>query len=534
MERQGIQSSELIAAEIALNVTDGAYEQKLAELNERLDRVTNHADKNHADKIDYALSVTSGIICGLFYTTYMKLLPDGMLPDISLSEFKDWGVDKIRDTFFDVMRKGRVDDDKIKECIHLFGKMLSLAREKANDGGCCVSNYCDSEFSEISSSPYAWLGCSLWAQFTGCVFEQNGNGTLTIVPIPPENVEGNYLLGKTVLTKILFGVIQWLFLLVIKLDTEELNLEDNDEIKEPLLGLLRKMSTLLNGAKLKFALLKYALNRFHNEFDIHQNIEMLKTMSERCSALGKQAMPVLLNEYIVRGVYSLRRLLLELEKTPVRSEDDFDMLNWNAILPNQNRTLNRMLEISQLTFGAVDVWSEKDAVISMVKSIESVGSKIIEAKRFTSRFRLVNAENKINIIGNCLCAAEIVKCATHLNLVNAASLGILVMNEISGAVQEQRLACERRFLIESHCDEKIQKLREYCDLLERYLEQYMAENLQAFLMGTDVMDEAEAMGNSDLFIQGNVVIQRVLGRELQFRNQDEFDSLMESDEDFVL
>ena len=43
------------------------------------------------------------------------------------------------------------------------------------------------------------------------------------------------------------------------------------------------------------------------------------------------------------------------------------------------------------------------------------------------------------------------------------------------------------------------------------------------------MNEGLATGDSNLVIKGNVVIQKVLGREPQFTTQEEFDELMESD-----
>ena len=41
------------------------------------------------------------------------------------------------------------------------------------------------------------------------------------------------------------------------------------------------------------------------------------------------------------------------------------------------------------------------------------------------------------------------------------------------------------------------------------------------------------MKDSDMVIRGNLLIQEKFGREAQFRNQAEFDSLMESDTSFV-
>ena len=45
----------------------------------------------------------------------------------------------------------------------------------------------------------------------------------------------------------------------------------------------------------------------------------------------------------------------------------------------------------------------------------------------------------------------------------------------------------------------------------------------------DQMHQGLNAGDSDLVIHGNVTIQRVLGREPQFTNQEEFDALMASE-----
>ena len=52
--------------------------------------------------------------------------------------------------------------------------------------------------------------------------------------------------------------------------------------------------------------------------------------------------------------------------------------------------------------------------------------------------------------------------------------------------------------------------------------------------GFDLMDQGLASGDSDLVIRGNVMIQKVLGREPQFTTQEEFDELMGSDTPLVL
>ena len=49
------------------------------------------------------------------------------------------------------------------------------------------------------------------------------------------------------------------------------------------------------------------------------------------------------------------------------------------------------------------------------------------------------------------------------------------------------------------------------------------------MTGFDDINEGLRTNNSDLVIHGNVTIQRVLGRDVQFTTQKEFDELMDSD-----
>ena len=61
------------------------------------------------------------------------------------------------------------------------------------------------------------------------------------------------------------------------------------------------------------------------------------------------------------------------------------------------------------------------------------------------------------------------------------------------------------------------------------LSERLVGDIEAFIEGFDYMKEGLASGDSNLVIKGNVVIQKVLGREPQFTTQEEFDELMESD-----
>ena len=70
--------------------------------------------------------------------------------------------------------------------------------------------------------------------------------------------------------------------------------------------------------------------------------------------------------------------------------------------------------------------------------------------------------------------------------------------------------------------------------MSRAVEQYMTEYLDTFSNAFTEMDNAILNNDSNGFIKGNAQIQRLLGHEVQFNSQDEFDTLMMSDDSFKL
>lgn len=66
--------------------------------------------------------------------------------------------------------------------------------------------------------------------------------------------------------------------------------------------------------------------------------------------IGKQAIPVFINELLVRSFYFIRRLISE-----IKTAESFKEINWEATKPWKNRTIVRMLTISMGTFEVIDL-----------------------------------------------------------------------------------------------------------------------------------------------------------------------------------
>ena len=128
-------------------------------------------------------------------------------------------------------------------------------------------------------------------------------------------------------------------------------------------------------------------------------------------------------------------------------------------------------------------------------------------------------------------AAEITKLAPA---VLAFTASMAAYKELRKAMDDLAVAKERRLQIEVACQESISMIRQYRAEMERIVSNYLAERLDTFESGFEAMDRAIVDGDIDGYIKGNTEIQSILGYNVQFTSQDEFDALMDSDDAFKL
>ncbi|MBR1657917.1 MAG: hypothetical protein IJ697_05570 [Synergistaceae bacterium] len=117
-------------------------------------------------------------------------------------------------------------------------------------------------------------------------------------------------------------------------------------------------------------------------------------------------------------------------------------------------------------------------------------------------------------------------------------VGYALSSSLYGGLVERlngaKLAHEERLRIERECQKAIEMLKEYRKQMEDLISSYLTEHITAFHTAFDTMKEALGIGDIDGFISGANMITENLGGRVQFRNMREFDSLMDSDEAFVL
>ena len=76
----------------------------------------------------------------------------------------------------------------------------------------------------------------------------------------------------------------------------------------------------------------------------------LRTEIGVINELGRQAVPVIINEVLVRTFYFVRHLISE-----YKDHNSFEGIDWQKVIPIGNRTIERMMTIASGTFTAVDI-----------------------------------------------------------------------------------------------------------------------------------------------------------------------------------
>ena len=357
------------------------------------------------------------------------------------------------------------------------------------------------------------LVCSILTQFTGNVYGTDVAGAFQCVPL---NKDGLNLVGKSFPEKIMFGAVNWFFHMVSDVaGSSGTVMKDSfgTGLPGPLVSLLKEFSST--------RLFKKQDAKGYKEFSVYISKLFNGTLLEERDSngkliplkydlrtemgiamqVGKQTIPVIINECIVRSFFLLRRLLQELSRDDIQDWSDVHKINWKAIIPFRNRTVDRMLTIASMTFTVADT---ADAAIHA--AIESGGKWVLFSGRFVTRF----------------------------NYVGAGRAALSIVREVSNEKKEAQLIHEKMILSETKAALFLKQLQEFKEQLDLKVSNYLAEDIEGFMSGFADMQQGMLTGDSDLVIRGNVTIQKVLGREPQFTNQKEFDALMESDAPLVL
>ena len=337
-----------------------------------LDAVIYDLDKqiellsSQADKWDYLVAVASGILCGMLDILWVG--------DFSLENGGAFASDKV-DGFVEKTAKilGFKGDD-LKDAVKFLENKFPIPSDgNTPDFGGGLQHH----LRDFAHHPtIVGLVFSLLTQFTGMSYGTDVNGVFKVVPVPDKS---KAFIGKDIPDKLFKGTVVWFFHLVSDMagSSSTAGITDGTGIPGPILSLAKELSALPIFKNLKIGDYKLSvfLSKVFNGTIFAQHDENGQIIKDTVikfdlrgelgavAELGKQAIPVIANDCIVRSFYFIRRFAIALKSLNCSSVGNIRLkeIDWDSLKPFGNPTITRMLTISSAVFSTVDF---AEAVVS--------------------------------------------------------------------------------------------------------------------------------------------------------------------------
>lgn len=309
------------------------------------------SEVSKADRLDYIMAVCSGTIAGLVDVFFVG--------ELSLDRANKWGTEEVNKFVTKVAKMQGYKGNDLSDAIKFMEDKYGLAADQFTPefGGGRQHHLRD--FSHHFS--LGGLLCSMFTQFSGLVIGTDTNGAFRI-----EKVKDTQFIGKNFEEKILFGTVNWFFHMVSDLAGSNKNGGKGTGIPGPIVSLIKELSALPCFKDKKIGEFEFHVwvsklfngtllaKRDENgkiiealKFDLRTEIGILHE-------IGRQFVPVVINECLIRGLYFVRRLYNELKEKPIHSISDLQNLDVAKLLPFNNRIIKRMITVASGTFTAID------------------------------------------------------------------------------------------------------------------------------------------------------------------------------------
>ncbi|MCH5288559.1 MAG: hypothetical protein J1E32_01430 [Treponema sp.] len=360
-----------IAAQIAdIDARNAEIQNKIDALNTEIDRLTNHADG-----LDYTIAVASGVLCGMIDSL--------VIGEFSFERGKAVSHRQMNDFITKFAKLNGYEGERLAGAISRLEEKFPVAQDNIWKGaniGVSAKNHHLADFAHHPT--LLGLVASIVVQLfrTGIFVDRNGEWHFVLVKTESEE------LIRIWLPIIISGLLLWMC-----------NIAESkykDKIDEKIPKPIQKLIKLLAAAPAVISVLKVAGNwaghlvsdmggskntagggmgipglfvsllhelsslpllkdtglpKIVNDLYVKEKFDMRSELAV-LNELGRQAIPVLLGEVLVRSFYFVRRLVCE-----YKEHGNFKDVNWNAVIPFKNRTIARMMTIESGTFTAIDL-----------------------------------------------------------------------------------------------------------------------------------------------------------------------------------
>lgn len=312
-------------------------ESEIQSLDETIESIKGL--KPECDKLDYALAASSGALCGVIDIFLVGKPGESPLGDVT----DKWFGDRTKD--FAKMCGWNPDGEKsLSSAIRYLEKKFKIPYDQRGMGDAASFifdlNASNHHFKSLAHNPtLLGLFFSILDQFTNTSHFVSG-GELISLQEADDKFE---LRGNNIPSKLFCAFVNWFGHLISDMSGSSGSKGRGMGIPSPLWAWTNDIIAI-----------KRKLNIPVSEFDQSVNELALNLYKEGYDARFQttQAIPVLINELLVRLMYSVRRLIKYFADIP--KEERSLRLLWEKCEPFKNPTVKRMLTVAHGTFCVID------------------------------------------------------------------------------------------------------------------------------------------------------------------------------------
>src|SRR5699024_5230296 len=329
------------------------FDNKIYDLDSEIDLLSSQADN-----YDYLVSIGSGILSGLLDILWVG--------EFNLEQGRDIASDKVDNFVIEAAKILGCKSDDLQSAVRFLEDKFPIPSDgnTAELGGSLQHHLRD-----FAHHPtIVGLMFSLLTQFTYKSYGTDASGNFKVVDVPERS---EVFIGTDIPTKLFKGTFVWFFHLVSDMagSRKTAGLSGGTGIPGPILSLAKELSVLpifKNISVGEHSISKFLSKLFNGTLlsKRDENGKILKDGELRFDLrgelglgieVGRQAIPVIANECLVRGFYFIRRFAMSVQEFEINSFEDLKQVDWDKVKPYNNPTISRMLTISTAVFTSLDL-----------------------------------------------------------------------------------------------------------------------------------------------------------------------------------
>lgn len=327
-----------------------SIESSLVEANKELEDIDLKIEETEesikaltpeCDKLDYALAVSSGALCGIIDIFLVAKPGESPLCDITDKWFGEMTERFAKFCGWDGVNNPT--KDSLHSAIYYLEKKFPIPYDQVRGEGALAEvlrmTPKNHHFKSLAHNPtLLGLFFSILDQFTNTAHFVSG-GNLIIMDTAEFELK-----GTDIPSKLFCATVNWIGHIISDASGSSGNLNRGMGIPSPLWTWMNDVTVI----KTKLGIERTEFEKDFNDFAVE-----LYENGYDARFQAAQSIPVFINEMLVRLIYSVRRIFKYYSTTPKENRTFINL--WKSCEPFKNVTVKRMLTVAHGTFCLIDV-----------------------------------------------------------------------------------------------------------------------------------------------------------------------------------